>query len=125
MIWYITLGTNDFDKAVNFYDSLLSELWASRFLESDTFIVWTNQVNGTGISVTKPFDKQPATVWNGSMVAIMGDSTTQVDNLYKKAIELGASDEWKPGFRWEGGFYAWYIRDLDGNKLNFFCIDTK
>ena len=33
----------------------------------------------------------------------------------------GRSDEGPPGLRWEG-FYAAYFRDLDGNKLNFFCM---
>ena len=42
---------------------------------------------------------------------------------YNKAIELGAKDEGKAGPRAEmPGFYAGYFRDLDGNKLNIFCI---
>ena len=45
----------------------------------------------------------------------------KVDALYKKAIELGASDEGPPGPRWQG-FYAGYFRDLEGNKLNAFCM---
>ena len=51
-----------------------------------------------------------------------GASTRQakVDALYKKAIELGATDEGAPGPRGGGGFYAAYFRDLDGNKLNCF-----
>jgi predicted lactoylglutathione lyase len=41
------------------------------------------------------------------------------------AMTLGASCEGKPGFRPAGatqGFYAGYFRDLDGNKLNAFCM---
>ena len=39
-----------------------------------------------------------------------------------KAIELGGSDEGRPGLRAGGGdgFYAAYFRDLDGNKLDVF-----
>ena len=37
-------------------------------------------------------------------------------------LELGGTDEGAPGPRGEGGFYAGYFRDLDGNKLNAFCI---
>ena len=55
------------------------------------------------------------------MVAITLDSTAKVDAFYKKAIELGATCEGKPGLRGEmSGFYAAYFRDLDGNKLNAF-----
>jgi predicted lactoylglutathione lyase len=69
---------------------------------------------------TKPFDKQRATVGNGVMVALMVDSTAKVDALHRKALQLGGSNEGAPGPRGEG-FYAGYFRDLDGNKLNFFC----
>ena len=35
--------------------------------------------------------------------------------------ELGGADEGDPGPRGDG-FYAAYFRDLDGNKLNAFCM---
>ena len=54
-------------------------------------------------------------------MAIVVDSSEKVDRLYNKAIELGATDEGPAGPRGEG-FYAGYFRDLDGNKLNFFCM---
>jgi predicted lactoylglutathione lyase len=46
-----------------------------------------------------------------------------VDRIHKKALELGGTDEGKPGLRAEGGdgFYAAYFRDPDGNKLDVFC----
>jgi hypothetical protein len=34
---------------------------------------------------------------------------------------LGGSDEGAPGERGDG-FYAGYFRDLEGNKLNAFCM---
>ena len=121
MIGYVTLGTNDFDKAVEFYDQLLATIGAGRFLDSDSFVAWATAPEQPGISVTKPFDGQPATVGNGTMVAIVLDSPDKVDAFYKKAIELGATCEGKPGPRGEmSGFYAGYFRDLDGNKLNAF-----
>ncbi|HET8705983.1 MAG TPA: VOC family protein, partial [Pseudomonadales bacterium] len=68
---------------------------------------------------------KPATVGNGVMVALAVEKPEQVDALYNKAIELGGTDEGAPGYRGEGGFYAAYFRDLEGNKLNFFCIAPK
>jgi predicted lactoylglutathione lyase len=55
------------------------------------------------------------------MVALLVKSPEQVDALHAKALELGGSDEGAPGAR-GGGFYAGYFRDLDGNKLNAFCM---
>ena len=70
----------------------------------------------------KPYNGQLATVGNGVMVGIAADSRDQVDRIYRKAVELGGSDEGPPGLRAEGGdgFYAAYFRDLDGNKLDVF-----
>jgi predicted lactoylglutathione lyase len=49
------------------------------------------------------------------------DSRARVDALHAKALELGGSDAGAPGPRGDG-FYAGYFRDLDGNKLNAFCM---
>ena len=57
-----------------------------------------------------------------TMVALAAESTELVDKLHAKAIELGGADEGAPGSRGDSGFYAGYFRDLDGNKLNAFCM---
>jgi catechol 2,3-dioxygenase-like lactoylglutathione lyase family enzyme len=121
MIGYVTLGTNDLPRAAKFYDALLGEIGAGRFMDTDRFIAWGTSANSPGIFLIKPVDGKPANVGNGTMVAIIVDSTEKVDRLYKKAIELGATDEGPAGPRGDG-FYAGYFRDLDGNKLNFFCM---
>ena len=122
MIGYVTLGTNDIERAAQFYDQLLSELGAKRFMDTETFIAWVASPTGAGVCVSKPFDGNAATVGNGVMVALRMDSTDKVDALYRKAIELGAEDEGAPGPRGDG-FYAGYFRDPDGNKLNAFCME--
>lgn len=121
MIGYVTLGTNDLEASSGFYDALLGELGATRLMEMETFIAWSTGAPAPGICVIKPFDGNPATVGNGMMVAIAVDSPEKVNQMYAKAIELGAADEGEPGPRGDG-FYAGYFRDLDGNKLNFFCM---
>jgi len=121
MIGYVTLGTNDLERATQFYDPLLKEIGASRFMETDGFIAWAISPEKPALSLTKAFDGNPATVGNGVMVALAMRSQDQVDSFYKKAMELGATDEGAPGPR-GGGFYAGYFRDPDGNKLNAFCM---
>lgn len=120
MIGYVTLGTNDFDRAAKFYDALLGEIGARRFMETDRFIAWSTGMGSPAVSIIKPHDEKPATVGNGMMVALVVDSPDKVDKLHAKALELGGTDEGAPGPRGDGGFYAGYFRDLDGNKLNVF-----
>lgn len=121
MIGYVTLGTNDLDKAAAFYDALLGELGAKRFMEFDTFVAWAVDPSRPALSVTRPYNGMPATVGNGVMVALVVDTPEKVDRLHAKALELGGTDEGAPGPR-SDQFYAGYFRDLDGNKLNFFCL---
>ena len=118
MLAYATVGTRDLPRSAAFFDALLAELGAKRFMEEPGyFIAWASGPEGAGLGVTIPFDKNPATVGNGCMVALQADSREQVDRVHAKALELGGTDEGAPGQRSEG-FYAAYFRDLDGNKFN-------
>jgi predicted lactoylglutathione lyase len=121
MIGYVTLGTNDLARAARFYDALLATVGATRFMESDRFIAWAVSPTTPSLGVTLPFDGKPASVGNGTMVALVVDSRAKVDALHRKARELGGADEGAPGPRGDG-FYAGYFRDPDGNKLNVFCM---
>jgi catechol 2,3-dioxygenase-like lactoylglutathione lyase family enzyme len=121
MIGYVTLGTNDLPRAIAFYEKLLRALDATRVFESDQGVGWGTSMQSPALGVTKPFDGKPATHGNGTMVALVVGSKAKVDEMYELAIQLGGTDEGKPGPRGEG-FYAAYFRDPDGNKLNFFCM---
>ena len=121
MIGYVTLGTNDIERAARFYDALLGEIGATRFMDTEAFIAWSTAPGAPALCVTHPFDKQAASVGNGVMVALVMDSHAKVHALHRKAMELGAKDEGAPGPRGDG-FYAGYFRDPDGNKLNAYCM---
>jgi predicted lactoylglutathione lyase len=121
MIGYVTLGTNDLPRAAAFYDALLAEIGAKRLMEIDRGIIWGVAMDMPSLGILKPFDGNPATVGNGVMVALAVDSREKVARVHKKALELGGQDEGPVGPRGEG-FFAGYFRDLDGNKLDVFCI---
>ena len=121
MIGYSLLGTNDLGRAAAFYDAVLGELGAERYMEMERFVSWRTSEQGSGFGVCKPYDGKAASVGNGTMIALVATTPEQVQAVYKKAIELGGKDEGPPGTRF-GNFYAAYFRDLDGNKLNVFCF---
>ena len=121
MIGYALFGTNDLPRSAAFYDALLAEIGATRFMESDRFIAWAVSPEAPSLGICLPFNGNPATVGNGTMIALAVDSNDKVDRLYAKAIALGGTDEGPAGPRGLAGFYAGYFRDLDGNKLNVFC----
>ncbi|HWA23564.1 MAG TPA: VOC family protein, partial [Caulobacterales bacterium] len=116
MLGYVTMGTNDLERAGKFYDAIAAELGVSRMMGSERFIAW-GAPGKAGFGIAKPFDGKPACVGNGCMSAFMAKDREQVDRIYNLALSMGGTDEGPPGERF-GGFYAAYFRDLDGNKLN-------
>ena len=87
--------------------------------ESERFVAWAVQRGQPALGVIKPYDGKAATAGDGTMVALVVDSSEMVDRLYAKALELGAVCEGPAGPR-GSGFHAGYVRDLDRNKLNIF-----
>ena len=124
MIGYVTLGTADIEKSAVFYDAIAKEMGVGRMMEeADSFIAWgTMEGEAASIGIIKPFDGNVASVGNGVMVALHAKDQAQVDAIYKTAIAQGGTCEGEPGPRGDSGFYAAYFRDLDGNKLNAFCM---
>ncbi|WP_434427834.1 VOC family protein [Nannocystis pusilla] len=121
MIGYVSLGTNDMQRASAFYDTLLGEMGAKRTLNFDRFVIWGKSEAEPALAVCTPWDGKRATVGNGVMVALACADRAEVDRLHARALALGGTDEGAPGERGPG-FYAAYFRDPDGNKLNFFKI---
>ena len=121
MIAYTMLGTNQLDEAAAFYDALFAEIGVERMWTADTSVAWSPNPKTPAFSVTLPRDGNPATVGNGTMIALALPDSDTVDQIYKKAIELGATDEGAAGPRGDQ-FYCGYFRDLDGNKINAFAF---
>jgi predicted lactoylglutathione lyase len=124
MIGYTTLGTNDLPRAAAFYDELFAVIGVKRTMDFGRGIAWGRSMSEPGFAVMLPFDGKPATVGNGVMIALAADGPATVQALHAKALALGGADEGAPGPR-GGGFYAAYFRDLDGNKLNAFCMSAE
>jgi len=119
MLGYTTIGTKNMDRAVTFYDALLGEVGAKQLFGMDRIKFYGTSTDEAMLALCIPYNEEPHECGNGNMVAIPGGTREGVDQLYAKAIELGAIDEGPPGERLPI-FYGAYVRDLDGNKLCFF-----
>lgn len=123
MIGYLTLGTNNLDRAAVFYDALLAEIGAKRVMTDERMLGWGTSPSETMFSVIAPFDGNAATIGNGVMIAFNVGTPENVEKLYAKALALGGADEGHPHDRGSSmGFYGGYFRDLDGNKLVVYCL---
>lgn len=130
MIGYVTMGTDDLERARRFYAALLGTIGASELMrlpdeEANGFTLYSTGWGQPGIAVTRPYDGMPTDRGNGHMAALVVNARAKVDALHAKALELGGSCEGPPGVRGDDGdqaFYGAYFRDLDGNKLCAFRI---
>ncbi|WDT86913.1 VOC family protein [Alteromonas sp. 009811495] len=112
---YCVLGTNNMEEAIQFYSALFAGTTLNQGLRTDRMAYWESKDFAFALAI--PFDKQPATNGNGTMLGLNVGTEDEVNRLYEKAMALGGSCEGKPGNR--GPKYSAYIRDLDNNKIVF------
>jgi catechol 2,3-dioxygenase-like lactoylglutathione lyase family enzyme len=133
MLSYVYLGTNDLERAIQFYDPTMAALGLKRCNTGDP--EWDRVSAGWGtyedagarelaLWVGYPFNQQPATIGNGAMVAFRAHSWKEVDDFHAAALAHGGSSDGAPGLRlnYAPDFYAAYVRDPDGNKLAAVCV---
>lgn len=127
MIAYVTVGSDDIDRAKQFYSAVLPVLGyeVQEGPEGLSYVLPSGPGQSScspGFYVKPPFDGAPASAGNGSMVAFEAQSQGQVRKLHAAALAAGGTDEGQPGFRSAYGprFYVGYLRDPDGNKIALF-----
>ncbi|MEM7767684.1 MAG: VOC family protein [Pseudomonadota bacterium] len=117
MLAYVTLGSNNIPKALEFYDAFMAELGAKRLFDNQRLYFYGTGPGTPMLAIGGTYDEKEATCGNGVMPALACASREQVDKAYAKAIELGATDDGAPGERVAGVFYGAYFRDPDGHKI--------
>lgn len=122
MLLYTTLGTNDLPRARDFYGPTLATLGIeAKHDGSEETGYGPNDSDSIRLYVTRPYDQNPATRGNGSMLAFDAATPAQVNAFHAIALANGGSDEGAPGLRYSASFYSCYVRDPDGNKLSAVC----
>jgi len=123
VIGFVMVGTNDLEKSSKFYDAVLAHLGLKKVTITERYIAYGHSSDDDHVKfyITKPHNKEDATVGNGTMVALSAETKEAVDKFHATALENGATDEGKPGSRSDGNYYS-YIRDLDGNKITARCL---
>jgi len=117
IISHVSIGTNDFEKALAFYDRVLATVGCRRLMQHDEAVAYGRVY--PEFWVNPPLDGQAASVGNGSHFAFFASSKEQVDAFYKEGLAAGATDDGPPGPRPLYGepYYGAFLRDLDGHKI--------
>ena len=131
MIAYISVGVDDMARAKRFYTAFLPAL-GYELDEADGELGFALPVPPgqapvqppiqPEFYVKSPFDGNPASTGNGSMIAFEAHDQQQVRDLHATGLAAGGTDEVQPGFRAAYGahLYVAYLRDPQGNKIALF-----
>ena len=117
IISHISIGTNHYDRAVAFYDSVLSTLGCKQLMQYPGATAYGREF--PEFWVQTPIDGRPASVGNGSHIGFVAHTKAAVHAFHEAALAVGGIDDGAPGTRPEYGpaYYGCFIRDLDGNKI--------
>lgn len=117
IISHVSIGTNDFDASVRFYDQVLATLGCRRILEHPGAVAYGKIY--PEFWVQTPFDGKPAVVGNGTHFGFVAASKQAVDEFYRAALAAGAKGDGNPGPREDYGkpYYGCFVRDPNGHKI--------
>ncbi|MEJ2131230.1 MAG: VOC family protein [Gammaproteobacteria bacterium] len=117
IISHISVGTNDFERATEFYDQVLATVGAQRVLDFPGAAAYGK--TSPEFWVQTPINGLDAASANGSHICFVAPSRDAVDAFYDAAIAAGGEDDGPPGPRpdYGEGYYACFVRDLDGHKI--------
>ena len=113
---YTVLGTNNMEASVKFYNSLFEQAEPNQVFATERMTFW--QFEDFAFAIAIPFDEEPASNGNGTMIGFDVGTTEAVKRFHQKAIELGGTCEGEPNKK--GPRFSGYVRDLDKNKICFF-----
>ena len=113
---YFVFETNNMQQAMQFYDAFFKHSGINKIHSEGRMTLWSGK--DFMFAVAEPFDGNDATFGNGTMVGFNLGSSSEVERLYKKALELGGTSEGEPEIR--SGRFSAYVRDLD--KKIFFRV---
>jgi catechol 2,3-dioxygenase-like lactoylglutathione lyase family enzyme len=128
MIDHLSLGVSDLARSGSFYDAVLASLGYTRLFANERGIGYGPpgaRDEAFAILAAGEGAKPPGQGWH---VAFSAPNRHAVDSFHSIAIQRGAIDEGGPGLRPEKpygpGYYAAFIRDPDGHRLEAVCHET-
>jgi catechol 2,3-dioxygenase-like lactoylglutathione lyase family enzyme len=114
---HVSLGTNRFAEAREFYRRVLATLGCRLIMEHVEAAAFGKAYPEFWIGT--PYDGRKANIGNGVHVGFFASSKAEVDAFFREAIAAGGAGDGEPGHRHEYGepYYGCFVRDLDGNKI--------
>jgi catechol 2,3-dioxygenase-like lactoylglutathione lyase family enzyme len=124
---HVCLPVDDPTAGAAFYAPVLAALGLERLTDEETpgedCCFGHAGVQVPVVFIQRPFDGKPAVPGNGQHAAFLAPSRAAVDAFHRAALAGGGVDDGAPGDRPHYGdpYYAAYVRDIAGNKIQAVC----
>jgi catechol 2,3-dioxygenase-like lactoylglutathione lyase family enzyme len=118
MIDHVSIAVRDLAAARRFYEAVLGAIGMTPIDVREATIGFGKKYSEFWINLRR--DMAPVKAGSGAHVCFRARSTEMVDAFHAAALKAGGVSDGAPGLRphdGEGGYYAAFIRDPDGNRI--------
>lgn len=118
MIDHVSIAVRDLAASTRFYETVLGAIGMKPIDRREATVGFGKQYSEFWIN-RRP-DMAAVAAGSGAHVCFRARSTEMVDAFHAAALAAGGASDGAPGLRehdGEGGYYAAFIRDLDGNRI--------
>jgi catechol 2,3-dioxygenase-like lactoylglutathione lyase family enzyme len=117
VIDHVSLGVADLERAAQFYEAVLGTLGFAKLEVRPATIGFGKRYPEFWLNHRPAMAPVPAET--GVHICVRARDTAAVDAFHEAALAAGGSSDGAPGLRKHrtGGYYAAFVRDLDGNRV--------
>jgi catechol 2,3-dioxygenase-like lactoylglutathione lyase family enzyme len=117
VIDHVSLGVADLDRAARFYEAALGAIGFAKLEVRPTTIGFGKRYPEFWLNHRPAMAAVPTDT--GVHVCVRAPTAPAVDAFHAAALAAGGSCDGAPGLRQHrtGGYYAAFVRDLDGNRV--------
>ena len=116
MIDHVSVGVRDLAASTRFYEAVLSTLGYAKLEARPATVGFGKRYAELWINLRPGVAPDPD---GGAHVCLRAKSTAAVDDFHSAALANGGASDGAPGLRPHhgDGYYAAFIRDPDGNRI--------
>jgi catechol 2,3-dioxygenase-like lactoylglutathione lyase family enzyme len=120
---HLSIGVSDLERAAVFYDTALAALGYVRLFTHPRAVGYGNPGDKDEQFAILKAGAEARAPGTGCHIAISARTREAVHGFHAAAIGAGATDEGGPGPRprYGPGYYAAFVRDLDGYRIEAVC----
>jgi catechol 2,3-dioxygenase-like lactoylglutathione lyase family enzyme len=127
MIDHLSVGVSDLARAGAFYDAVLGALGYARLFTHERAVGYGPPgAKDEAFAILAAPGEPSSLAGRGSHVAFQAADRAAVQAFHETALRSGGADEGAPGPRpkYGPGYYAAFVRDLDGHRIEAVCHEA-